>query len=183
MVKRIPKELQVYLRGGEDKRKPVKATPERIKILCTAIELGVNLRDACLQAGINKSTVQTWIKKGKCSRSPTDPYHLLYVAIEKAKAKGKLKMLMHIHQDKSWQSKAWLLERLYPEQFGKREQVTHKGNVTLRLDPGYLPKPERGPGAGMLPEHNPQDPKPIDAEFEDMAEDQDIAPPDSEDQD
>ncbi len=40
---------------------------------------------------------------------------------------GKFQNIKKIREDSSWQSAAWLLERQYPGEFGRRENIKHTG--------------------------------------------------------
>jgi len=42
---------------------------------------------------------------------------------------GKLQNIKKIREDSSWQSAAWLLERQYPEEFGRIEKVNIDGEL------------------------------------------------------
>ena len=44
---------------------------------------------------------------------------------------GKLQNIKKIREDGSWQSAAWLLERQYPGEFGRREKVNIDGSLNV----------------------------------------------------
>lgn len=111
--------------------RPTILNEEIIKQLYNCILIGMSILRACNYVGISKDTFYEWKKKGMAN--PDSIYGLLLENIAKAEAGGELKLISDIQKDQSWQSKAWILERRYPEEWSKKE--TRKNvNVTF----GYV---------------------------------------------
>ncbi len=84
---------------------------ETLEILIDAVSQGVPLRTACLAAGVSRSTLYRWTKADSIARR-----------IRKARMEGKLFHLRNIreHSKTDWRASAWILERMYPKEFGRR---------------------------------------------------------------
>lgn len=101
--------------------KPSKYTPERVKAILQAIEVGAPYRHAAAAAGIDEDTFTNW-KKRHAEFSD---------AVKEAEAKaitGRLARIRLAEPD-HWQAAAWWLERKYPQEFGKtvqENQITGK---------------------------------------------------------
>ena len=73
------------------------------------LSIGVSNKSCAEAVGIPETTFYAWMKKPKFSQR-----------VKKAKALGQVKSLKCIESDSSWQSKAWMLERIWPKEFGKK---------------------------------------------------------------
>ncbi len=96
-----------------------KYTPETVKKLCDAIQLGLTYRLACLYGGITETTFYDWLQK-KPEFSD---------AVKIAEGKAAVSWLAMIEQAAkvgTWQAAAWKLERRYPQEYGKTVQE-HQG--------------------------------------------------------
>jgi hypothetical protein len=105
---------------------PTKMTPERIKAVLNAIELGAPFRHAAWYAGISEDTLARWRKKSAANAD----------SIKEAEAKALIGRLARIRkaEDDHWQAAAWWAERRYPQEFGKtvqEQQITGKDGAPL----------------------------------------------------
>lgn len=113
-------------------RATVKTDANRDK-LCQAIELGATYRLACQYAGIAESVFYEW----KAENAE------FAEAIQKAEGKGAISHLARIKQastDGNWQASAWVLERRYPDEYGRRViDTTVRGDkeAPLRIEVTY----------------------------------------------
>lgn len=91
--------------------------------LCDYIKVGVPIRDACHAVGIAESMFYLWQQKGLENKGR--PYVLFVKAVEKAKSQSKIRSIVRIDKaaNDDWRADAWLLERRFPEEFGKRDQL------------------------------------------------------------
>lgn len=85
------------------------AVKERI---CDALKLGVTCEAAANYAGCSRDTYYRWRKD--------DPDFA--AAADLAMSASEVQLIMDIRSDGSWQSKAWLLERRWPERYGRMER-------------------------------------------------------------
>jgi transposase len=91
------------------------------------IALGVPNEHACHAVGINEHTLYNWINRGKEAQRKTNHYFQFLQDYKKAKSKSVVRNVAVIEKyakEKDWKAAAWLLERRYPDQFGKREYRT-----------------------------------------------------------
>jgi hypothetical protein len=89
-----------------------KYTPELVKKLCHAIELGATYELACQYAGISYEIFRQW-RETKVG---------FLAAINDAEGKavvGWLNLIEASAADGSWQAAAWKLERRYPHLYGR----------------------------------------------------------------
>jgi hypothetical protein len=89
-----------------------KYTPELVEWICQALRLGATRRDAAAVARIHRDTFYQWLKE-----KPEFPE-----AVKKAEAEGVVMSLAKINKAASddWRAAAWLLERRYLEEYGRR---------------------------------------------------------------
>jgi len=112
--------------------RPTKATPERIDTILEGIRAGLTYEVAAKRAGINRSTLAEWRKKGE---SGDDEYFAaFYDGIKKAEAEAEFELLNQIkcagYSPERWQALAWILERRYPDRYGRIDRL--KAELTGR---------------------------------------------------
>jgi hypothetical protein len=90
------------------------------KAIIGALQQGLSQADACLLAGVSKETVRLWIHKGTDPGS-REPYRSFAKEFATARSTGKLAKIRKIERDDDWKAAAWLLERQFPDEFGKGE--------------------------------------------------------------
>jgi len=112
--------------------RPTILDEDMIKQIYKCIVIGMSIARACAYIGVDKQTFYKWKKFG--IERPDSVYASLLENIERAESGGELKLISDIQRDASWQSKAWILERRYPDEWSRRE--TRK-NVNVNF--GYMP--------------------------------------------
>lgn len=104
--------------------RPTKLNEELTEALVGIFERGqTSIESACAYVGITPKTFHSWMSKG---REGLDPYSDFLHAIEKARAAAVQSYLEVIHtaaQNGTWQAAAWWLERVLPEQYGRKTTV------------------------------------------------------------
>jgi hypothetical protein len=123
--------------------RPSKLTPEITAILAEAIRAGGTREAAAARAGIGPSTLYDWLKRGDTG---DERYQEFSEAIKKAEADLEAKALGLILDaaGKSWQAAAWLLERRFPDRWGRR------------LPEDIAPPDAAGRGPVILPADSPE---------------------------
>ena len=108
-----------------------KFNDETIEIILKARESGLNQKECAEVAGINEATLYKWLNKGKEARS--GKYKKFYNDFNLAKIRNKLFHLKKIHEEEAWTASAWYLERVYPEEFGRKDRMdlNHDGKVKV----------------------------------------------------
>jgi len=111
----------------QDRGRPEKLTPALQDTLVKAFRLGHFAVTACDLAGIAVSTYHLWLSKGRDQKK--GKYRDFMEAVKRASADGSTRALLHIQQDPSWQSKAWFLERRFPELWAAHRPPENDGNL------------------------------------------------------
>ena len=107
----------------------------------SAIRLGVSYKSACEYAGYSESSFYEWKQKAEGKYSAHDNYDREVYAefmdtVKRTEQSGKISLLTMINKDETWQSKAWILERRFPEEFGRidRMEVTGKDGGVIKQE-------------------------------------------------
>ena len=99
--------------------------------LILAIERGLTIVDACEYSGISEKTYYNWLNKDT-TQIKDDEERKKFVQflqdIKKAQSECQMYCLDFIMKDKSWQSKAWLLERRFPDRWAKKDMTINENN-------------------------------------------------------
>ena len=128
-------------------------TPERAEAVILGAKLGIPVSKACKLAGIKKNIFNLWMEKGKHSkkgkykelflsleRAEVEHEAVLLQRMHAA-AKGGIKLVeTKVSKDKDgnitgtietirhtppdWKAASWLLERIYPESYGKKDELS-----------------------------------------------------------
>lgn len=120
------------LKGGTH---PQKLT----RVVCDKIVEGVlkgnYITTVCQSVGIHKTTFYAWKKKGE---QGLEPYKEFYDRVTEAEAQAEMDILNVIYTNAidqgNWVSSAWILERKYPNRFGKREQMALQTDNDFKLE-------------------------------------------------
>lgn len=108
------------------KGRPSKITPELTERVCELIEKGLPYTLVCEAVGINESTFYDWIKKGEIGKKG---YTDFSERVSKSKANYALICLERVNKyadNGSAFCATWLLERRFPNEFGRRESIDIK---------------------------------------------------------
>lgn len=122
--------------------RPTKLNFDTHNKIITAIRAGNYIETAAAYAGVNKSTLYEWLKRGEREkqrvaenpryriRKSEKPYVEFSNAVEKALAEAEIRDVAIIAKaaEEQWQAAAWRLERKFPDRWGR------KGKVDLSAD-------------------------------------------------
>ena len=109
-----------------------------------AIKAGNYMETAAAYAGISKSTLYDWLKRGEREKqrvAKNPRYRIrksekIYVdfsdAVEKALAEAEVRDVLLISKaaEEQWQAAAWRLERKFPDRWGRRV-IEHSGDINI----------------------------------------------------
>jgi hypothetical protein len=108
--------------------RPTLLTPDVQARIVKAIQAGMTYRLACQYGGIDDETFRHWKIRGATGE---EPYCGFLGAVKAAEAEGVRQNLARIEaaaEHGAWQASAWLLERRYPQEYGKTVQTQeHSG--------------------------------------------------------
>ena len=101
--------------------------PNVRNLLLASLRAGATLKMAALAAGIDRVTLWRWIKRGKKAKS--GKYRAFLRELIQASAMGGVRNVTCISRAaaRDWRAAAWMLERRYPRDYGKREKVELTG--------------------------------------------------------
>ena len=111
-----------------------KLTKELCDEICKYIEMGNYITRCCEAVGITPTTYNSWKKKGA---KGIEPYATFLERVTKVEAKAEIVHTGIIHdvaETGNWLASAWLLERKYPNRFGKREQMALNTDKEFKLE-------------------------------------------------
>ena len=98
-----------------------KLTPELIVKISTEIENGSYQKVAARKCGVGESTFYAWMEKAEAGVG--GQFQELMEAVKNASAVAESRAIQTILADDSWQSKAWYLERRFPERWGRKDRL------------------------------------------------------------
>ena len=106
--------------------RPTKLDEHMEERILTAIRAGNYPTTAARMAGIHATTLASWRERGELGQ---EPFCSFLERMEKARAEGEVSLVARIAQAgrETWQANAWLLERQYPDRWGRRERHEHTG--------------------------------------------------------
>lgn len=108
----------------------LKLTDKLCDEICNDIKAGVPIKHAVISHGISETTYYRWYDKGKEAKS--GKFKNFYDKIQEAKSVAVTLRARRVYKagETSWQADAWWLERVDPENFGRKD--THK--VDMKTD-------------------------------------------------
>ncbi len=128
--------------------RPTKLNIDTHNKIISVIRAGNYIETAAACAGINKSTLYDWLKRGEREkqrvaqnprykiRKSEKPYVEFSNAVEKALAEAEARGVMLISNaaKTQWQAAAWMLERKFPDRWGrKRLDIEHSGEIGVKI--------------------------------------------------
>lgn len=111
------------------RRTKAEMDPSILQRIVDIISVGASKQDACDVVGIHFSTLREWELRGEDGQ---EPFVGFAADMEAARANKKTYLvgLLHKAADDDWKAGAWLLERRYPAEYGRRlgvaAEVEHK---------------------------------------------------------
>lgn len=122
------------------------------KNIAGLIAAGNPVKAACWATGVSEATFYLWQEKGEAIareiEAADDPeaaragldeasaaYLEFYEAIKRARGAAiasRIKVIRQAADDGTWQAAAWWLERMYPDEFGRRERIEVKDDRAVR---------------------------------------------------
>jgi len=118
--------------------RPTDCTPTTTAAVCEALKLGLSIRAACDNAGISQASYHEW-------RSRADegaPFSDFAEETTRARKAGRMSLVKTVRQaaQSDWRAATWMLERMDPDNFSRRTEVTGKegGPVQVIVSTGLL---------------------------------------------
>lgn len=121
--RKYPKDTKESISAGA----PCKLTPAVQKMILDALDIGAPYRIAANSAGISKTSMDDWVKIGEddSTEGRSTKYSAFSALVKKHVAIAACKKIKTIDfaSLKEWQAAAWLLERRFPDEFGRHSQL------------------------------------------------------------
>ena len=114
--------------------RPTKLTPDVQETIVDGINAGLTYGMSCARAGVNPATFYRWLEKGETAN--VGRYSEFCDAVSRAKADSALRLLSQItlQAPTDWRAAAFILERRFPDDYGKRTEVTGKDDGPVKVD-------------------------------------------------
>ena len=103
--------------------RPSKLTPEVEARIAEAVELGATWERAADAAGVGASTLRDWRQRGEAGEVPFAAFLASLKRAEGAGVERALRTIREAAEGGAWQASAWILERRYPADYGRRSEV------------------------------------------------------------
>jgi transposase-like protein len=98
--------------------------------IVATISMGLTDKDACVVAGISEVTFYEWLNRGRNKegyngRKWAPVYATFANEVERARVANKVHHVRNIYRasETQWQASAWMLERRFPEEYGRRDRI------------------------------------------------------------
>lgn len=101
--------------------RPSKATDETIKKVLDGIKAGMSYEGACGLARISFNTFNKWRQEGEAAES--GKFFEFVKELHASEAIAEAEQLKKIKKDPDTKYACWILERRFPDRWGKREQI------------------------------------------------------------
>ena len=119
--------------------RPTKLTPDRHTAILQAILAGNYAETAARYAGVTSATFYNWMNRGRDAKSGL--YMEFFDAVENAKAQAETRDVALIERaaNETWQAAAWMLERKFPDRWGRRErtELSGPGGGPIQMEHDY----------------------------------------------
>jgi transposase len=123
--------------------RPIKLTDGLIEQAADALRRVYYVETVADLLGIHKDTFYDWLKRGETERETVEGsiFTRFSDAVKRARAEAKQELLAKVRAGSGadWQSKAWILERCFPREFGRIDraqiELTGKdgGDMTIQV--------------------------------------------------
>lgn len=128
-VEPIPKAPE---KAKKKRGQPTKLTPDLLEKVKRGFTLGMTARRVCDLLRIGESTFFLWVSLGKeeAEAGKRNGHYLEFLeTVRQAQAEFDDKHLEHIGSDPDWRARAWLLERVRPDQFAPKDTTRRSDEV------------------------------------------------------
>src|SRR5579859_7025862 len=104
--------------------RPPRLTPAVATMILNNLAAGASVEVAAAAAGVGSTTVYTWKARGQ--RESTGRYREFWEALRAREAQVQLSLAATVRQamPTDWRAAAWMLERRWPNDWGRHDKVT-----------------------------------------------------------
>lgn len=135
----MPKPVYIHKKPAKKPGRPTLLNPTRQAALLEAIEQGMPLKHAAAVAGMSYDTLNAWQKRGENESAPPE-FRQFCQLLRHSQA---VAMQVHLSSicdsaKRDWRAAAWMLERRFPEDFARQQQLEH----SVSNAKPWMPAPE-----------------------------------------
>jgi hypothetical protein len=135
----MPKPVFIKKKPAKKPGRPTLLNPTRQAALLEAIEQGMPLKQAAAIAGMSYDTLNAWQKRGENESAP-EQFRQFCQLLRHSQA---VAMQVHLSSicdsaKRDWRAAAWMLERRFPEDFARQQQLEH----SVSNAKPWMPDPE-----------------------------------------
>ena len=114
--------------------RPTKLTPEVRDLIVDGINAGLTFGLTCARAGVSPATFYRWLDRGETAKSGV--FREFCDTVSRAKADSALRLVSQItlQAPTDWRAAAFLLERRFPDDYGKRSEITGKDGGPVKVE-------------------------------------------------
>lgn len=112
----------------------LKLTDEAADRICQAVRTGATLEGAAAYAGVARATFFDWLRRGR-QENARNPYRKFAADLDEALGHVEVANIGRIARagQDEWQANAWILERRFPDKYGRRTRVD--GQIQVQAMP------------------------------------------------
>ena len=112
----------------------LKLTDQLCDEICNDIKAGVPIDHAAISHGITRQTFYNWYNKGETAKS--GKFKVFHDKVEEAKSVAITLRARRIYKagETSWQADAWWLERVAPNEFGRKDHHSVDMNAEVKSE-------------------------------------------------
>jgi hypothetical protein len=129
--------LQATMVHLQKRKKPQKLTPQTVDRILEAVRTGCYFDSAAACAGISKSTLFDWMKKGEGGVEPYATFRQQMLAAED-ECEEEVVKIWKAHMPKNWQAAAAFLERRRPEKWSRRDYSKVENQTDIKMQVMYV---------------------------------------------
>lgn len=123
--------------------RPTKCTPDRVKRIIDALKGGNTREVAYAYAGVSRGAFYKWLARGEAQLlldldpdaipESERPYVDLVEGVKRAESEAVVRNVLLVSKaaETSWQAAAWWLERRYPQDWGRKDNLHLSGGLSL----------------------------------------------------
>ena len=123
--------------------RPTKFNTKTKRRLYKALRIGASRKMAAQYAGISYELLRQWMRRGE--QEARGEFVVFLAALKRAESEACMKALEAINgaMETRWQAAAWMLERRYPEDWGRNRIIQHEAKeVVIKYSDPWLVEDE-----------------------------------------
>ena len=114
--------------------RPTKLTPEVHETIINSVKAGMTYRLACVRVDIDESTLYRWLTAGETQvKGQFCEFRKEFMRALADSAEVLLNQI-RVKAYEDWKAAAFILEQRFPDDYGKRSEVTGKDGGPVKVD-------------------------------------------------